>query len=91
MTSFQPFAARAQGKAYNGAARGQKGHQMGQPFMSVFAAFVSGLDDMATNQSVHRPRDAHQAIRMVNKQEPAFQERLTKPLYVKHKQGKCEK
>ena len=43
MASFQAFAAaKAQGKAYNEAARGQKGHQMGQPFMSVFAAFVSG-------------------------------------------------
>ena len=44
VASFQPFAAaRAQGKAYNEAARGQKKHQMGQPFMSVFAAFVNGL------------------------------------------------
>ena len=44
MASFQPFAAaKAQGKAYSEAARGQKGHQMGQPFMSVFAAFVNGL------------------------------------------------
>ena len=31
------------GKAYNEAARGQKKHQWGQPFMSVFAAFVNGL------------------------------------------------
>ena len=44
MASFQPFAAaRAQGKAYNEAARGQRKQQMGQPFMSVFAAFVNGL------------------------------------------------
>ena len=44
VASFQPFAAaKAQGKAYSEAARGQKGHQMGQPFMSVFAAFVNGL------------------------------------------------
>ena len=44
VASFQPFAAaRAQGKAYNEAARGQKKHQMGQPFMSVFAASVNGL------------------------------------------------
>ena len=44
MASFQPLAAaRAQGKAHSEAARGQKGHQMGQPFMSVFAAFVNGL------------------------------------------------
>ena len=44
VASFQPFAAaRAQGKAYNEAARGQKKHQMGQPFMSVFATFVNGL------------------------------------------------
>ena len=43
MASFQPFAAaKAQGKAYSEAAKGQKGHQMGQPFMSVFAAFVNG-------------------------------------------------
>ena len=28
---------------YNEAARGQKKHQMGQPFMSVFAAIVNGL------------------------------------------------
>ena len=41
VASFQPFgAARAQGKAYNEAARGQRKHQMG---MSVFAAFVNGL------------------------------------------------
>ena len=40
MASFQPFAAaKAQGKAYSEAARVQKGHQMGQPFMSVFAAW----------------------------------------------------
>ena len=46
VASFQPFAAaRAQGKAYNEAATGQRKHQMGQPFMSVFAAFVNGLDD----------------------------------------------
>ena len=39
VASFQPFAAaKAQGKAHSEAARGQKGHQMGQPFMSVFAA-----------------------------------------------------
>ena len=44
VASFQPFAAaKAQGKAYSEAAKGQKGHQMGQPFMSVFAAFVNGL------------------------------------------------
>ena len=47
MTSFQPFAAaKAQGKAYSEAARGQKGqkgHQMEQPFMLVLAAFVNGL------------------------------------------------
>ena len=44
VASFQPFvAAKVQGKAYSEAARGQKGHQMGQPFMSVFAAFVNGL------------------------------------------------
>ena len=44
VASFQPFAAaRAQGQAYNEAARGQKKHQMGQPFMSVSAAFVNGL------------------------------------------------
>ena len=44
VASFQPFAAaRAQGKAYNEVARGHKKHQMGQPFMSVFAAFVNGL------------------------------------------------
>ena len=37
VASFQPFAAaRAQGKAYNEAARGQNKHQMEQPFMSVF-------------------------------------------------------
>ena len=43
MASFQPCAAaKAQGKAYSEAARGQ-GHQMGHPFMSVFAAFVNGL------------------------------------------------
>ena len=35
--------ASAQGKAYSEAARGQKGHQMGQPFKLVFAAFVNGL------------------------------------------------
>ena len=35
-------AAKAQGKAYSEAARGQNVHQMGQPFMSVFAAFVNG-------------------------------------------------
>ena len=41
---FQPFAAaRAQGKVHNEAARGQRKHQMGQPFMSVFGAFVNGL------------------------------------------------
>ena len=39
VASFQPFAAaKAQGKAYSEAAIGQKGHQMGQPFMSVFVA-----------------------------------------------------
>ena len=44
VASVQPFAAtRAQGKAYNEAARKKKEHQMGQPFMSVFAAFVNGL------------------------------------------------
>ena len=44
VASFQPFAAaRAQGKACNEAARGQRKHQMGQPFMSVFAAFINGL------------------------------------------------
>ena len=44
MDSFQPFAAaKALGKAYSEAARGQKGHQMGQTFMSVFAAFVNGV------------------------------------------------
>ena len=44
VASFQPFAAaKAQGKPYNEAARGQRKHQMGQPFMSVFAAFVNGL------------------------------------------------
>ena len=44
MASFQPFAAaRAQGKAYSEAARWQRKHQMGQPFMSVVAAFVNGL------------------------------------------------
>ena len=44
VASFQPFAAaRAQGKAYTEAARGQKKHQMGQPFVSVFSAFVNGL------------------------------------------------
>ena len=44
VASFQPFAAaKTQGKAYSEAAKGQKGHQMGQPFMSVFAAFVNGL------------------------------------------------
>ena len=44
VTSFQPFAAaRAQRKAYSEAARGQKGHQMEQPIMSVFVAFVNGL------------------------------------------------
>ena len=44
VASFQPFAAaKAQGKAYSEAARGQKEHQMGQPFMSVFAVFVNGL------------------------------------------------
>ena len=43
VVSFQPFAAaNAQGKAYSEAARGQKEHQMGQPFMSMFAAFVNG-------------------------------------------------
>ena len=43
VASFQPFAAaKAQGRAYSEAARGQKGHQIGQPFMSVFAAFVNG-------------------------------------------------
>ena len=43
VASFQPFAAaKAQGKAHSEAARRQKGHQMGQPFMSVFAAFVNG-------------------------------------------------
>ena len=43
VASFQPFAAaKAQGKAYSEAARGHKGHQMGQTFMSVFAAFVNG-------------------------------------------------
>ena len=36
VASFQPFAAaKAQGKAYSEAVRGQEGHQMGQPFMSV--------------------------------------------------------
>ena len=41
---IQPFAAaRAQGKAYSEAVRGQRRHQMEQPFMSVFAAFVNGL------------------------------------------------
>ena len=44
VASFQPFAAaKAQGKAYSEAARGQKGQQMGQPFKLVFAAFVNGL------------------------------------------------
>ena len=44
VASFQPFAAaKAQGKAHSEAARWQKGHQMGQPFMSVFPAFVDGL------------------------------------------------
>ena len=44
VASFQPFAAaKEQGKAYSEAARGQNWHQMGQPFMSVFAAFVNGL------------------------------------------------
>ena len=44
VASFQPFAAaKALGKAYSEVAKGQKGHQMGQPFMSVFAAFVDGL------------------------------------------------
>ena len=44
VASLQTFAAdKAQGKAYSEAARGQKGHQMGQPFLSVFAAFVNGL------------------------------------------------
>ena len=44
MASFQPFAAaKAQGKAYSEAARGQKGPQMGESFMSVFAAYVNGL------------------------------------------------
>ena len=44
VASFQPFAAaEAQRKAYSEAARGQKGHQMGDPFMSMFAAFVNGL------------------------------------------------
>ena len=44
MASFQSFAAaKAQGKAYSEAARGHKGHQMGQPYMSVFTAFVNGL------------------------------------------------
>ena len=52
VASFQPFAAaRAQGKAYNEVARGQKKHQMGQPFMSVFAAFVNGLDCVAARVS----------------------------------------
>ena len=44
VASFQSFgAAKTQGKAYSEAAKGQKGHQMGQLFMSVFAAFVNGL------------------------------------------------
>ena len=52
VASFQPFAAaRAQGKAYNEAARVQKKHQMGQPFMSVFAAFVNGLTTEALGSS----------------------------------------
>ena len=42
--AFQPFAeAKAQGKAYSEEANEQKVHQMGQPFMSVFAASVKGL------------------------------------------------
>ena len=44
VASFQPFAAaKAQGKAHSEAAKGQKGPQMGQLFMSVFAVFVNGL------------------------------------------------
>ena len=43
VASFHQFAAaQAQGKAHSEAARGQKGHQSGQPFMSVFAAVVNG-------------------------------------------------
>ena len=47
VASVQPFASsQGAGKGIQRggeAARGQKGHQMGQPFMSVFAAFVNGL------------------------------------------------
>ena len=52
VASFQPFAAaRAQGKAYNEAAGGHKKNRMGQPFMSVFVAFVNGLTTEAVGST----------------------------------------
>ena len=44
VASFQPFcSSQSTGKGVQRGSKGTEKHQMGQPFMSVFAAFVNGL------------------------------------------------
>ena len=52
--SFQPLmAGRAQGKAYNDAAKGNRKRKLGMPYMSVFGAFVNGLGEEKVGTTGH--------------------------------------
>ena len=44
MEEFGPFkAGKNQGRIYNESAKGNRNHKLGQPYMSVFGAFINGL------------------------------------------------